>query len=154
MWRLDSVPTGAGRPLGAAIKAEVDIPEAKVRMTLEFQKNYDETLPASHTVNVGFTILPGSEVPGVKQIGAIQMRREDASNGDPLAGIPVQITENVYLIGLAQGEMEARNMDLLKNRGWVDLPFALSNGRIAKFSLEKGPSGDRVIADAITAWTP
>lgn len=152
VWRLDSVPTGAGRPLGTAVHADVDVPDAKIRMSLDMQKNLDPSLPASHTINVSFTILPGSEIPGVKQIGAIQMRREDASNGDPLAGIPVQITDNLYLIELARGDIEARNMDLLKNRGWLDLPLALSNGRIAKFSLEKGASGDRVIDDAITAW--
>ena len=27
VWRLDSVPTGAGRPLGTAVHADVDIPE-------------------------------------------------------------------------------------------------------------------------------
>lgn len=76
VWRLDSVPTGAGRPLGTAIHADVDIPEAKVRMSLDMQKNLDELLPASHTINVNFTILPGSELPGVKQIVRLQMRRD------------------------------------------------------------------------------
>ena len=153
VWRLDSVPTGAGRPLGTAVHADVDIPDAKLRMSIDIQKNFDESLPASHTINVGFTILPGSSITGVKQIGALQMRREDASNGDPLAGVPVQITENLYLIGLVQGDLGARNMDLLKNRAWVDLPVALTDGRIAKFTLEKGASGDRVISDAIAAWS-
>ncbi|MFO1117870.1 MAG: hypothetical protein U1E28_19490 [Beijerinckiaceae bacterium] len=152
VWRLDSVPTGAGRPLGTAVHADVDIPEAKLRMSLDIQKNLDDSLPASHTINVNFTILAGSEIPGIKQIGAIQMRREDASNGEGLAGVPVQITDTAYLIGLARGDFVVRNMDLLKNRGWLDLPLALSNGRIAKFSLEKGASGTRVIADAIQAW--
>ena len=152
VWRLDSVPTGAGRPLGTAVHADVDIPDAKIRMSLDMQKNLDESLPASHTINVNFTILPGSEIPGVKQIGGIQMRREDSSNGEPLAGVPVQITDTAYLIGLARGDMVARNMDLLKNRGWLDLPLALSSGKIAKFSLEKGVSGTRVINDAITSW--
>lgn len=152
IWRIDSVPTGAGRPLGTAVHADVDIPDAKVRMTLDIQKNEDASLPASHTINVGFNILPGSEIPSVKQIYGIQMRREDSSNGDALAGIPVQITDSLYLIGLARGDLESRNVELLKNRGWLDVPLALTNGRVAKFSLEKGVSGERVIADAIAAW--
>jgi len=152
VWRLDSVPTGAGRPLGTAVHADVDIPEAKIRMSLDMQKNNDESLPASHTINVNFTILPGSEIPGIKQIGTVQMRREDASNGEALAGVPVQITDTAYLIGLARGDLVARNIDLLKNRGWLDLPLAMTSGKIAKFSLEKGASGARVINDAITSW--
>ncbi|MFV0279341.1 MAG: hypothetical protein ACK5JM_01105 [Rhodoblastus sp.] len=152
VWRLENVPTGAGQPLGTAIHAEVEIPEAKVRMTLDIQKNMDASLNASHTIEVRFTLPPDSAIPGVKQIGAIQMRREDMANGDPLSGVPVQITDTYYLIGLGRGEMEARNMDLLKNRNWVDVPLALTNGRIAKFSLEKGASGERIFNDAMSVW--
>lgn len=152
VWRLDNVPGGAGQPLGTAIHADVDIPDAKVRMTVDIQKNMDATLNASHTIEVRFSLLPGSAIPGVKQIGAVQMRREDMANGDPLAGVPVPITETYYLIGLQRGDIEARNVDLLKTRGWLDVPLALSNGRIAKFSLEKGVSGDRVINDALSTW--
>jgi hypothetical protein len=152
VWRLDNVPGGPGQPLGTAIHAEVEIPDAKVRMTIDIQKNMDASLNASHTIEVRFALQPGSVIPGVKQIGAVQMRREDMANGDGLAGVPVPITETYYLVGLARGDMEGRNMDLLKNRGWLDVPLALSNGRIAKFSLEKGASGDRVINDALSVW--
>ena len=152
VWRLDNVPGGPGQPLGTAVHAEVDIPEAKVRMTIDIQKNLDTSLNASHTIEVRFALPPGSVIPGVKQIGAVQMRREDMANGDALAGVPVPITETYYLVGLQRGDMEARNMDLLKTRGWLDVPLALTNGRIAKFSLEKGASGDRVINDALSVW--
>jgi len=152
VWRLDNVPGGPGQPLGTAVHAEVDIPEAKVRMTIDLQKNMDASLNASHTIEIRFSLPPGSVIPGVKQIGAVQMRREDMANGDPLAGVPVPITETYYLVGLQRGDMEARNTDLLRSRGWLDVPLALTNGRIAKFSLEKGASGDRVINDALSVW--
>lgn len=152
VWRLDNVNGAPGQPLGTAVHADVDVPEAKIRMSIDLQKNTDATLPASHTVEVRFTLLPGSEIPGVKQISSVQMRREDSPNGEPLAGVPVQITDTYFLIGLARGDMETRNLDLLKTRGWLDLPLALTNGKIAKFTLEKGVSGDRVINDAIANW--
>lgn len=152
VWRLDNVPGGPGQPLGTAVHADVEIPEAKVRMTVDLQKNMDASLNASHTIEVRFSLQQGSIIPGVKQIGAVQMRREDMANGDPLAGVPVSITDTYYLVGLARGDMEARNIELLKTRGWLDVPLALTNGRIAKFSLEKGASGDRVINDALSVW--
>ena len=152
VWRLDNVPGGPGQPLGTAVHADVEIPEAKVRMTVDLQKNMDASLNASHTIEIRFSLQPGSIIPGVKQIGAVQMRREDMANGDPLAGVPVPITDTYYLVGLARGDMEARNIELLKTRGWLDVPLALTNGRIAKFSLEKGASGDRVINDALSVW--
>ena len=152
VWRLDNVPGGPGQPLGTAVHADVEIPEAKVRMTVDLQKNMDASLNASHTIEIRFSLQQGSIIPGVKQIGAVQMRREDMANGDPLAGVPVPITDTYYLVGLGRGDMEARNIDLLKTRGWLDVPLALTNGRIAKFSLEKGASGDRVINDALSVW--
>ena len=152
VWRLDNVPGGPGQPLGTAVHADVEIPEAKVRMTVDLQKNMDASLNASHTIEIRFSLQQGSIIPGVKQIGAVQMRREDMANGDPLAGVPVPITDTYYLVGLARGDMEARNIELLKTRGWLDVPLALTNGRIAKFSLEKGASGDRVINDALSVW--
>jgi hypothetical protein len=62
-----------------------------------------------------------------------------------------QITDTTYLIGLARGD-PAHNLDLIEKRGWLDLPLALTNGEIAKFSLEKGDSGKRLLADAISEW--
>jgi hypothetical protein len=40
----------------------------------------------------------------------------------------------------------------MRDRGWVDIPMVLSNGRIAKLTFEKGASGDRVLAQAMQAW--
>lgn len=152
VWRLDNVPRGPGQPLGAGVTAEVDIPDAHFRAMFEIQKNTDATLPATHTVAVRFTTQKGGDVPGVKQISNVQMRREEAPEGDPLAGVPVPITDAYHLIGLARGDLEKRNLDLLKSRSWFDLPILMSNGRVAKLTLEKGPSGARVIDDAIAAW--
>lgn len=151
-WRLDGVLAGAERSARTAIRAEVSIPDAYVRMTILMQRNAEQTLPASHTIKITFAILPGGPIVGIKQIGSIQMRDENAANGDALVGATAQITDSVYLVGLARGDFVGRNLDLLKNRGWLDVPLALTNGRIAKFSLEKDDIGSRVIAEAITAW--
>lgn len=152
VWRLQSVARGPGQPLATAVSADVDIPEARLKVTLEIQKNMDGSLPATHTIEVRFTPQQGTDFPGVKQISNVQMRREEAAEGDPLAGVPVPITENFYLIGLARGDLEKRNLDLLRTRGWFDLPILMTNGRVAKLTLEKGASGARVIDDAIAAW--
>jgi hypothetical protein len=99
-----------------------------------------------------FVTQPGSVAPGVQQIGGVQMRREEAPNGEQLAGLPVSITESYYLVGLGRGELERRNLDLIKTRGWLDVPMVLSNKRSAKLTLEKGVSGERVFNEAIAAW--
>lgn len=152
IWRLDSMAAGAGQPLTPAIRGDIDFPSAKLKATLVFQKNIDPTLSASHTVNVSFQLAPDSELKGVKAIGPIQMRRPEAQAGEQVAGVPVPITENNFLIGLLRGAREARNVTLLRAPMVVDLPMQLLDGRAATISLEKGPGGERVFIDALDAW--
>ncbi|MGD9541904.1 hypothetical protein [Methylocystis sp.] len=151
VWRLENV-GGPGEPVGSAIRGDIDIPDAKLKMSLLFRKNTDATLSASHTINVSFTVAPGSPIGGVKAIGPIQMRRSDAQSGEKVVGIPVPITENNFLIGLMRGDRESRNILLLRSLAALDLPMQLADGRAATINMEKGPSGERVFADAIDAW--
>lgn len=152
VWRLENV-GGPGEHVGSAIRGDIDIPDAKLKMSLLFRKNTDATLSASHTINVSFTVAPGSPIGGVKAIGPIQMRRSDAQSGEKVVGIPVPITENNFLIGLMRGDHESRNILLLRSLSALDLPMQLNDGRAATINMEKGPSGERVFADAIDAWS-
>lgn len=152
VWRLDNVSAVAGQPLGTAVHADVDIPDANVRLTMDIRKNNDPALPASNTIEIRFNLGPGSALPGIKQISVPQMRREENPNGDALAGVPVKITDTYFLVGLAQGDFEKRNAELLRSRAWIDIPVQLTDNRVAKITLEKGATGDRIIADALATW--
>jgi hypothetical protein len=153
VWRLDNVSNGPGEPLSLAVRAEIDIPEEKLQTEMMFQKNFDSTLPASHTLKLRFSIPPESALGGVKQISVPQMRREDTATGEPLKGVPVPVMENSFLVGLARGPAEAPNIELLKSREWLDVPILLNNGRIAKLTFEKGTSGQAALEDALASWT-
>lgn len=152
VWRLENVGGGPGEPVASAIRGDVDIPDAKMKMSLLFRKNNDATLSASHTINVSFKPAADSPLGGVKAIGPIQMRRPDAQSGEKVAGIPVPITDNNFLIGLMRGDREARNIQLLRSLSVLDLPLQLNDGRAATINMEKGASGERVFADAIDSW--
>ena len=152
IWRLENVGGGPGEAVGSAIRGDVDIPDAKMKMSLVFRKNTDPTLSASHTINVSFMPAKDSPLGGVKAIGPIQMRRADAQSGEKVVGIPVPITENNFLIGLMKGDREARNVQLLRSLAVIDLPLQFNDGRAATINMEKGASGERVFADAIDAW--
>jgi hypothetical protein len=152
VWRLDNVSGGPDEPLRDAVKAEIDIPEEKVQATVTIQKNFENTLPASHTVKVSFAVAPESPLGNIKQISGVQMRQEEMPTGEPLKGVAVPVVENSFLIGLAKGDAEAPNLELLRSRQWLDIPILLANGRIAKLTFEKGPSGQRVLDDAMASW--
>jgi hypothetical protein len=152
VWRLENAARDAGQPLSTAVRADVDIPDAKLKVALTFQKNLDAALPASHTISIRFTPLAGSPIGDVQQIDAPQMRRDEAPSGDPLSAVPVPIMDNNFLVGLARGDLETRNIDLIKTRAWIDIPMLLKSKRVAKITLEKGVTGDRAINDALAAW--
>ncbi|MBV8848161.1 MAG: hypothetical protein JOZ16_01095 [Methylobacteriaceae bacterium] len=152
VWRLENAARDAGQPLSTAVRADVDIPDAKLKVALTFQKNLDAALPASHTISIRFTPLAGSPIGDVQQIDAPQMRRDEAPSGDPLSAVPVPIMDNNFLVGLARGDFETRNIDLIKTRAWIDIPMLLKSKRVAKITLEKGVTGERAINDALAAW--
>ncbi len=103
-------------------------------------------------MTIVFTVQPSTPTGAIKQIGLPQLRKEEGKNGEALAGLPVPIMENSFLVGLAKGTSEANNLDLLKTRQWIDIPMQLSDGRIAKLAFEKGVAGQRAIDDAIASW--
>ena len=153
VWRLDNVSRGPGQPLAVGVRAEIDLPDAKLKAVMLIQKNTDATLPASHTIELRFIPADGGSVPGVAQIQTPQMRREDVAMGDSLVGVPAPILRNYFLIGLTRGaSAEARNVDMMRNRGWFDVPMLLSDQRIAKITFEKGSAGERIINEAFEAW--
>jgi hypothetical protein len=152
VWRVDNVSNGPDEPLSSAVRAEIDIPEEKLQVAMTIQKNFDGTLPASHTLKLMFAVPQDSPVSNIKQISVLQMRREDSATGESLKGITVPVMENSFLIGLARGDAEVSNLDLLRSREWLDVPMVLANGHIAKLTFEKGPSGQRALDDAMASW--
>jgi len=153
VWRLDNVSRGPGQPLAFGVRAEIDLPDAKLKAVILIQKNADDTLPASHTIEVRFTPTEGGPIPGVAQISTPQMRKEDTPAGDALTGVPAQILRNFFLVGLTRGDSATiRNIDLIRSRGWIDIPMLLSDQRVAKITFEKGTAGERVVNEALDSW--
>ena len=57
------------------------------------------------------------------------------------------------MIGLSNMDADKdRNLQLLKERAWFDIPVVYSNNRRAILAMEKGLSGKRTFADAFEAW--
>ena len=68
-------------------------------------------------------------------------------------GAAAKVTSGYFLIGLSavEGDMQ-RNIQLLKERGWFDIPIVYNNGRRAILAIEKGTPGDRAFDEAFKAW--
>ena len=152
IWQLENVSSDSGQPPGTAVRADIDIPDDKLKASLEIQKNTDPSLSASHTMTLVFTIAADSPTGSIKQISVPQLRSEDSPNGEALRGSLVPITDSSFLVGLSRGDAEGPNIELIKQREWFDIPILLANGRVAKLTFEKNAAGTRAIQDALASW--
>ena len=153
IWRTETVSPGPGMAPELAIRADVEIPERRLRMTWSLRRNTDKALPASHTIEVMFTLPADFDQGGIGNVPGVLMKQNEQARGVPLAGLAVKVTNGYFLIGLSAVEVDLqRNIQLLKERDWFDIPIAYANGKRAIMALEKGIPGARVFEEAFRAW--
>jgi hypothetical protein len=153
IWRTERVSTGAGNPPEIAVRADVEIPDRKLAMTWSLRRNTDKSLPATHTVEIVFKLPPDFPAGGIANVPGILMKQAEQTRGVPLAGLAVKVTNEFFLIGLSAIEADKeRNVQMLKERAWFDIPVVYNNNRRAILAVEKGTPGERVFAEAFAAW--
>jgi hypothetical protein len=153
IWRTETVTPGPGQAPELAIRADVEVPERKLAMTWSLRRNTDKGLPASHTVEIMFKLPTDFPSGGISNVPGILMKQAEQTRGVPLAGLAVKVTNGFFLIGLSSVDAEKeRNVQLLKERAWLDIPVVYNNNRRAILALEKGSPGERVFAEAFKVW--
>jgi hypothetical protein len=153
IWRTETVTPAPGQPPELAIRADIEVPERKLAVTWSLRRNTDKGLPATHTVEIMFKLPSDFPSGGISNVPGILMKQAESTRGVPLAGLAVKVTPGFYLIGLSNLDADKeRNLQLLKERGWFDIPVVYNNNRRAILAMEKGAPGERVFADAFKAW--
>jgi hypothetical protein len=153
VWRTEPIKAAAGQPADIAVRADIEIPDRKFKMTMSFRRNTDTSLPASHTAELTFILPSDFAGGGVSNVPGLLMKSNEQARGTPLAGLAVKVTDGFFLVGLSNVEADrARNIQLLKERSWFDVPLVYVNQRRAIIAIEKGPPGERAFNEAFTAW--
>jgi hypothetical protein len=153
VWRTEPIKGSTGQPADIAVRADIDIPDRKFKMTMSFRRNTDTSLPASHTAELTFILPPDFAGGGVSNVPGILMKSNEQARGTPLAGLAVKVTDGFFLVGLSNVDADrSRNIQLLKERSWFDVPLVYVNQRRAIIAIEKGPPGERAFNDAFAAW--
>jgi hypothetical protein len=153
VWRTETVSPGSGLAPELQVRADITIPERNMTVTWKLRRNTDQALPASHTIEIMFNLPPDFPGGGVANVPGVLMKESEQARGVPLAGLAVKVTNGFFLIGLSAVDADVqRNMQLLKDRSWFDIPIVYNNGGRAILAMEKGPPGDRAFADAFAAW--
>jgi len=152
-WRTEMVSPTPGQALEFIVRADVEIPERRITVTMSLRRNTDKDLPASHLIEVMFNLPDDYPSGGVANVPGMLMKQAEDMRGAPLAGLAVKVTSNLFLVGLSSRDADMRrNFQLLKERAWFDIPIVYANGRRAILAVEKGAPGDRAFDDAFAAW--
>ena len=144
IWRTEPIKASGNQKPDIAVRADIDIPDRKFKMTMSFRRNTDTSLPASHTAELTFILPPDFSGGGVGNVPGIPMKSNEQARGTPLAGLAVKVTDGFFLVGLSNIDADrARNLQLLKERSWFDTPLVYANQRRAIIAFEKGVPGER-----------
>ncbi|MGY3506453.1 hypothetical protein [Bradyrhizobium sp. USDA 4471] len=153
VWRLEPIKASGNQKADVAVRADIEIPERKFKMTMSFRRNTDSSLPASHTAELTFILPPDFPGGSVSNVPGILMKSNEQARGTPLAGLAVKVTDGFFLVGLSNVDADrARNVQLLKERSWFDVPLVYANQRRAIIAIEKGAPGERAFNDAFAQW--
>jgi hypothetical protein len=153
LWRTETVSPGPGLAPELAIRADVEVPERRLAMTMSIRRNTDTALPASHTVEILFNLPADFSFGGVANVPGLLTKEAEQARGAPLSGLAVKVTNNFFLVGLSSADPDMqRNMQLLQERSWFDIPIVYNNGRRAILAVEKGNPGERAFTDAFATW--
>jgi hypothetical protein len=154
IWRTETVSPGPGLAPELAVRADIEIPDRRMTVTWSLRRNTDKALPASHTIEIMFNLPADFPGGGIANVPGVLMKQAEQARGTPLAGLAVKVTNGFFLIGLSAVDADrARNLQLLKDQEWFDIPVVYTNGGRAILAVEKGPPGDRAFADAFAAWS-
>jgi hypothetical protein len=152
IWHTETIKAD-GKPDELAARADVDIPSRGLRMRMLLKRNLDPSLPASYVVELTIAAPGDFHGGGVANVPGILMKSNLEARGTPLAGLSVKVTDGFFLVGLSNvGADRERNLKLLQERSWFDIPLVYTNQRRAILAIGKGESGDQVFKTVVATW--
>ncbi|WP_299816319.1 hypothetical protein [uncultured Roseibium sp.] len=137
----------------AVLSASVEIPERDVKVDIRIKPNDDTSLPASHLVEIKYEFPETFAAGDVVNVPGLVMKPTEEARGDALIGASVKVSPGFFWIALSSLPNEQqRNLALLRERGWIDIPMLYENGKRGILTLEKGSDGEEAVEKAVTAW--
>jgi hypothetical protein len=147
-WRF--VESGANGP---EIEANLEVPERAMKIRLSIRRNNDSTLPASHLVEAVVDTPADFPGKGVRSIPRLVFKLSEDERGLPLVGAAAKVADGFFWIALSSAQADIQqNLQLMRERLWIDLPIVYQTNQRAILTFEKGTPGDRVFQRAFAAW--
>ncbi|MGI9399712.1 MAG: hypothetical protein ACR2O0_00535 [Rhizobiaceae bacterium] len=153
VWSIVQQSPSDGAPPEAVIKGELEVPGRGLTAVLTIKRNADESLSASHIIELLFDAPPDFSGGSVDTLARFVMKDSEQARGEPLVAVPVKIDTGFFMIALNNLEQaKESNKRLLLDSNWIDIPLGYSSGRRALLTLEKGAIGDKIYREAFADW--
>jgi len=147
VWRTEEGPPRSGQKPNIAARSDIEIPARNISIRWSLRRNDDKQLPASHLIEIVFTLPPDFPRSGISNIPGMLMKQGETMLGVALSALTVKVTTNLFLVGLSSTDLQ-RNIELLE-WPWFDIPVIYGNGKRAIITIEKGEPGERAFTTAI-----
>lgn len=135
------------------VQADIDIPERKLKATMLVRRNSDAAFPASHTIELTVSVPPDFAGGSVRNVPGYMLKPKEQSKGTPLAASTAKVMDGVFLTALYGNDGDRqRNLQLLEQSAWFDIPIVYTNQHRAILAIEKGSSGQRAFQSAFDTW--
>jgi hypothetical protein len=132
---------------------KANIPARNLAVSVLIRKNSDPSLPASHLMEVNFTVSDSFIGGSIAGLPGVLLKNEELVQGTPLVGASARVVGNSFLFALsATPEDSAANVNLLTSRKWIDLALIYASGKRAIITLEKDDKAEKLFDDVFAAW--
>jgi hypothetical protein len=152
-WSLQNDADAEGKP-SATVQGQITIPGRGLSALITFKRNTDPSLPASHLVEIVFSVGAGFEGGAIDSVQRIAMKSTEQDRGNALIAVPAKITDDFHMIALNDfPDALKTNLELMRTRDWIDIPVSYRNGRRALLTLQKGADGKAAFDTALREWS-
>ncbi|WP_421359282.1 hypothetical protein [Agrobacterium rosae] len=152
-WSLQNEADAEGKP-SPTVQGQITIPGRGLSALITFKRNTDPSLPASHLVEIVFSVGAGFEGGAIDSVQRIAMKSTEQDRGNALIAVPAKITDDFHMIALNDfPDALKTNLELMRTRDWIDIPVSYRNGRRALLTLQKGADGKPAFETALREWS-
>lgn len=132
---------------------KANIPARNLSVDVLIRKNSDPSLPASHLMEINFTVSDTFIGGSIAGLPGVLLKNEELVQGAPLVGASARVVGNSFLFALsAAPEDSTANTNLLTTRKWMDLALIYASGKRAIITLEKDAAAEQMFNEVFAAW--
>ncbi|CAM1633840.1 unnamed protein product [Bartonella apihabitans] len=137
-----------------AVRGNVTIPDEKLSLRLTLRRNTDPSLPAAYLIEAIFIVPDDFEGKAIDNVHELTFKDSEQAPGQQLTGtVEAKIDDDFFLFALSGANpFRDRNLQLMKQLGWIRLVITDKNKRVSELTFSKGPNGEAVFNQVIDSW--